>query len=87
MTGEERRIKILKKLEDAEAPLSGSSLAKLFHVSRQIIVQDIALIRAENHGIVSTNKDIFSAPKNRKIHSPCGFSVSDIPRSRFWMNF
>lgn len=56
MTGEERRSKILKKLEDTDTPLSGSALAKLFHVSRQIIVQDIALMRAENHGIVSTNK-------------------------------
>lgn len=56
MTGEERRSKILKKLEDTDTPLSGSALAKLFHVSRQIIVQDIALMRAENHGILSTNK-------------------------------
>ena len=70
MTGEERRIKILKKLEDAEAPLSGSSLAKLFHVSRQIIVQDIALIRAENHGIVSTNKGYIlrsKKPENTQV--------------------
>ena len=56
MTGEERRSKILKKLQEAETHLSGTSLAKLFHVSRQIIVQDIALMRAENNGILSTNK-------------------------------
>jgi len=70
MTGEERRIKILKKLEDAEAPLSGSSLAKLFHVSRQIIVQDIALIRAENHGIVSTNKGYILRSKKPENTQP-----------------
>ena len=56
MTGEERRRKILAQLQEADTPLSGTALAKAFHVSRQIIVQDIALMRAENHAIVSTNK-------------------------------
>ena len=56
MTGEERRMKILGKLQEADSPLSGTALAKAFHVSRQVIVQDIALMRAENNGILSTNK-------------------------------
>ena len=56
MTGEERRTHILKRLQETDTPLSGTALAKEFHVSRQIIVQDIALMRAENNGIVSTNK-------------------------------
>lgn len=56
MTGEERRMRILQKLKEQGPPLSGTALAKLFHVSRQVIVQDIALMRAENHGILSTNK-------------------------------
>lgn len=56
MTGEERRYKILQKLQETATPLSGTALAKMFHVSRQIIVQDVALMRAENHGILSTNK-------------------------------
>ena len=56
MTGEERRAQILQILKEQGPPLSGTALAKLFHVSRQVIVQDIALMRAENHGIVSTNK-------------------------------
>lgn len=56
MTGEERRIRILQKLQETDTPLSGTALAKAFHVSRQIIVQDIALMRAENYGILSTNK-------------------------------
>ncbi len=56
MTGEERRAGILHMLMDAAAPLSGLALAKAFHVSRQVIVQDIALMRAENHSILSTNK-------------------------------
>lgn len=56
MTGEERRMQILRKLQETDTPLSGTALAKAFHVSRQIIVQDIALMRAENNGILSTNK-------------------------------
>lgn len=56
MTGEERRASILSKLQESDTPLSGTILAKAFHVSRQIIVQDIALMRAENYGILSTNK-------------------------------
>ena len=56
MTGEERRNRILQRLQETDTPLSGTALAKEFHVSRQVIVQDIALMRAENYGILSTNK-------------------------------
>ena len=56
MIGEERRSKILKKLMESEEPMSGAALAKAFRVSRQVIVQDIALMRAERHDIMSTNK-------------------------------
>ena len=56
MTGEERRSKILKKLKESPVPMPGTALAKAFRVSRQIIVQDIALMRAEHYDILSTNK-------------------------------
>ncbi len=56
MTGEIRREQMLQMLKKQESPISGASLAKLFSVSRQVIVQDIALMRAENHRILSTNK-------------------------------
>ena len=46
MNGEERREKILKVLRESDTPVSGSRLAGMFSVSRQVIVQDIALIRA-----------------------------------------
>ena len=70
MTGEERRIRILKKLQEADSPLSGTALAKAFHVSRQIIVQDIALMRAENNGIISTNKGYLLRSKKAKNCQP-----------------
>ena len=56
LTGENRRIQILQMLKSQPTPMSGTALAKVFGVSRQVIVQDIALIRAENHNILSTNK-------------------------------
>lgn len=56
MTGEQRRNQILEMLLQQQSPLSGTALASHFHVSRQVIVQDIALMRAENHSILSTNK-------------------------------
>lgn len=56
MEGDVRRKKILQILGTANEPISGSLLAKEMGVSRQVIVQDIALIRANNKNILSTNK-------------------------------
>ena len=47
MNGIERRQKILELLMVADGPLSGSALAKELGVSRQIIVQDMALLRSQ----------------------------------------
>lgn len=46
MNGEERRERILSLLRSAKAPRSGSDLARELGVSRQVIVQDMALLRA-----------------------------------------
>lgn len=56
LNGEERREEIIKVLGTEEKPVSGTDLAKRFEVSRQVIVQDIALLRAKNKNILSTNK-------------------------------
>lgn len=56
MEGEERRGKLIGILEKSKEPVSGSDLAKKLKVSRQVIVQDIALLRATNKNILSTNK-------------------------------
>jgi hypothetical protein len=54
MTGEERRVKILSMMRETGDPIPGAALAKGCQVSRQIIVQDIALLRAAKYQIVST---------------------------------
>lgn len=56
MSTKDRRKKILEKLEETKKPLSASLLAEYFGVSRQIIVGDIALLRAEDISIISTNR-------------------------------
>ena len=56
MIGEERRQCIVEILTAADAPVSGQALASELAVSRQIIVQDIALLRTAGRVIASTNR-------------------------------
>ncbi len=56
LNAEERRNQILSILKNEPKPLSGTELSKRLEVSRQIVVQDIALLRAKNKNILSTNK-------------------------------
>ncbi len=56
MCGSERRDAILRELREKKTPVSGNKLASEFHVSRQVIVQDIAILRAAHMDIVSTNR-------------------------------
>lgn len=54
MNVNERRREILKTL--GENPISATNLAKKFGVTRQVIVSDIALLRASGQTVVSTPK-------------------------------
>ena len=65
MNAEERRVKILQLLQQAEAPLSGSALAKMLGVSRQVIVQDMALLRAGNELEVISTYQGYILPKKK----------------------
>ena len=56
MSGKERREQIVRLLSEKDQVLSGSALAGHFDVSRQVIVQDIALLRANGMDIISTNR-------------------------------
>ena len=56
LTGEERRKKIIDLLHSSQDPLSGTELGKITGVSRQVVVQDIALLRAEGQPILATTK-------------------------------
>lgn len=56
MSGNKRRQEILKELSNSERPIPARIFADEFSVSRQVIVGDIALLRAEGHPIIATNK-------------------------------
>ncbi len=53
MTGEERRKEIISRLEGAEKQISATALASELGVSRQIIVGDVAILRAHGYDIVA----------------------------------
>ncbi|MFK4566170.1 transcription repressor NadR [Enterococcus sp. UD-01] len=54
MDGVKRRELILSELENTDKPLSARRLAEKFKVSRQIIVGDVALLRAAGIEIIAT---------------------------------
>ena len=56
MNTAQRRTEILKLLQQEEKPVAARAMASQFGVSRQVIVQDIALIRAEGNNVISTNR-------------------------------
>lgn len=47
MNGDERRKKIINILSSSKSPVAGVALAKELDVSRQVIVQDIALLQSK----------------------------------------
>lgn len=72
MSGEQRRSAILAALSDAAQPVSGTALARRFGVSRQVIVQDIALLRSSGTRINATNRGYVcekdDAPRDGRPH-------------------
>mgnify|MGYP002868627471 CR=1 FL=1 len=56
MRSDLRRENIISILENSDSPVSGSELARRLSVSRQVIVNDISLLRAKGNGIVSTTQ-------------------------------
>ncbi len=53
MRKEERRKKIILQLSKSDSELSGEKLAESFKVTRQVIVQDIAVLRSMGYPIIS----------------------------------
>ena len=52
----DRRDRIVEEIRKSGKPLSASALAAMLHVSRQIIVGDVALLRARGIGIIATTR-------------------------------
>ena len=56
MKTSERRRSIVALLRSVQEPVSGGELAEQFGVSRQIIVQDITILRGSGVDILATNR-------------------------------
>ena len=65
LSGQERREQIVKILKQSEKPIPGTELAKMVDVSRQVVVQDMALIRANGTEITSTNRGYIIREENK----------------------
>lgn len=54
--GEQRRALLLAHLKEASTPITGTALAKLANVSRQVVVNDMTLLKARNEPILATSQ-------------------------------
>lgn len=54
VSGSQRRKNIVNMLRQSPLPLSGTAIGKEMGVSRQVVVQDMALLRTEGYDIVAT---------------------------------
>lgn len=66
MDGKTRRKQIIQELKNAAEPLSGSNLARKMGVSRQVIVQDIALLRTEYPILATAQGYVFYTTAEKK---------------------
>ena len=66
--GEERRALLISLLKESERPLTGSELASITNVSRQVIVGDITLLKAKNEPIIATSQGYLYIQKS--LHTP-----------------
>jgi transcriptional regulator of NAD metabolism len=67
METQQRRKHVLKLIEEAENPVSATQIAKETGVSRQAIVGDIALLRAEGANIVATARGYTMIHPNENV--------------------
>ena len=56
MNSEQRRKKIISVLQTSDKPVSATNFANEFSVTRQVIVADIALLRASGYSIRAEHK-------------------------------
>ena len=64
MDAQQRREAIAKAIKISTKPISASALAKQFHVSRQIVVGDVALLRASGCSIIATPRGYVNQEKD-----------------------
>lgn len=56
MSGEERQKYIVQQLQKRTEPITGGSFAEETNVSRQVIVQDVSILKAKGEPIIATSR-------------------------------
>ena len=69
MSSIKRREEIIKMLIESNKAIKGTELASLFGVTRQIIVKDIAILRAEGNTIIATPDGYIYNKNTNKVKS------------------
>ena len=82
MDAQTRRQHIASQLRESIAPLSAAALARELSVSRQVIVGDVALLRAAGEGITATPRGyVLDAPRPGMVATvACAHSGADMER-------
>ncbi|WP_018249601.1 transcription repressor NadR [Orenia marismortui] len=82
MSAKERRNDLLNKLKKENEPITGSDLAGLFGVSRQVIVQDIAILRARGEEILATARGYIISKDSNMVRRTiaCQHGAADIEK-------
>ena len=86
MTAAQRRSAIYAQLTQASAPVSATTFAQRFSVTRQVIVGDIALLGAEGHSITATPRGYMIPAKTGLCRTiACHHSGEDTQKELFAM--
>ena len=84
MTAVQRRNAIYQQLSNASTPISATTLAQRFSVTRQVVVGDVALLRAEGRCITATPRGyIIPAETGLRRVIACHHSAEDTQRELF----
>jgi len=77
----QRRKLLFELIKQSKSPISASALSKTLGVSRQVVVGDVALLRAEGSEIIATAQGYmlsgFVTPNQFKGRLACRHSASD----------
>ncbi len=86
MNASQRRSAIYQHLTQATAPISATTLAQQFSVTRQVVVGDIALLRAEGRRITATPRGYVIPTESGLLRTiACIHSSEDTQRELFAM--
>lgn len=77
MKADERRNNIVEMLMREKKAIKGTTLAENFNVTRQIIVKDIAILRAKGNNIIATPDGYMINYNNSRIKSIIAVNHSD----------